>query len=64
MKRFECQCTDDKIMEMKNQGWRLYFGGDANKNVFRVVILMISPKVSHTSISIKLNFEATNNIVE
>ena len=42
----------------------MYFDGDSSKKTFRVGIPLVSPKRVHTSISIKLNFEVSNNVAE
>lgn len=36
----------------------------ANRKGFGVGVLLVSPNESQTSLTIKLNFEATNNITE
>jgi len=42
----------------------MYFDGASNQKGFRAGVLLVSPEGVHTSISIKLDFENINNIVE
>ena len=42
----------------------MYFDGAVNQYGNEIGILLITPKGSHIPLAIKINFEATNNIVE
>jgi ribonuclease HI len=44
--------------------WKLYFDGASSKDGSRVGIVMISPTKEKILLSYKLEFEATNNVVE
>ena len=44
--------------------WKLYFIGAANSTGNRVGVVLVSPKGQQILVSVKLNFDCTNNIME
>ena len=50
-------------MDIKLRAWKIYFDG-AVKYGNGIGILLITPDGSHIPLAVKLNFEATNNMVE
>ena len=44
--------------------WKMYFNGASNQHGYEVGVLLIAPDGVHIPLSAKLNFVATNNIVE
>jgi ribonuclease HI len=42
----------------------MYFDGAANLKGYGIWVLLVSPDDLHIPISIKLNFETTNNVAE
>ena len=44
--------------------WKLYFDGATNSTVNAMGAILISPKGQQIPISVKLNFDCTNNITE
>ena len=44
--------------------WNMYFDGAINQYGNGIEILLITPKGSHIPLAIKLNFKATNNMIE
>ncbi|XP_075665967.1 uncharacterized protein LOC142635750 [Castanea sativa] len=55
---------DKDVLDVKLGTWKMYFDGAINQYGNGIGILLITPKGSHIPLAIKLNFEATNNIVE
>ena len=53
--------SDEDIMGIELESWKMYFDGATNKNVSGIGILLISPKGTHIPFSGRLNFLATNN---
>ena len=51
-------------MMTEEESWYLYFDGASNKQGCGVGVLLISPKEEHTPISVKLDFDVTNNATE
>lgn len=49
--QFECQFPNDRIMEMENQEWSLYFDGVVNKKGFGVGLLLVSLNESYTPLA-------------
>ena len=61
----EVDFPDEDIMKLaEKKKWNMYFDGAANRRGCGIGILLVSPEESHTPLAIKLNFLATNNIVE
>ena len=44
--------------------WKLYFDGAANSTRNEVRAVLVSPKGQQIPVSVKLNFDCTNNITE
>ena len=51
-------------MGVKLGEWKMNFDGVVNQYGNGIEILLITPKGSHIPLAIKLNFDATNNMVE
>ena len=55
---------DEEILMTQDDKWVMYFDGASNKKGCGVGVLLISPEGAHTPISVKLDFEVTNNAAE
>ncbi|XP_074318435.1 uncharacterized protein LOC141655245 [Silene latifolia] len=55
---------DENVVHVENDAWDLYFDGASNYMGYGVGILLISPTGEHVPVSIKLDFNVTNNAVE
>ena len=55
---------DKDILGVELGTWKMYFDGVVNQYGSEIGILLITPEGFHIPLAIKLNFEATNNIVE
>ena len=44
--------------------WKMYFDGASNQHGYGVGVLLIAPNGVHIPLLAKLNFVATNNVVE
>src|SRR6187397_229645 len=55
---------DENLMMTEDDTWTLYFDGASNQKGCGVGVLLISPKEEHVPISIKLDFDVTNNDAE
>src|SRR6188472_119557 len=55
---------DEDLMVMEDDTWTLYFDGASNQKGCGVGVLLVSPKEEHVPISIKLDFDVTNNAAE
>nr|XP_023906115.1 uncharacterized protein LOC112017890 [Quercus suber] len=55
---------DKDILDVELGMWKMYFDGAINQYGNGIGMLLITPKGSHIPLVIKLNFEATNNMVE
>ena len=53
-----------KTFQMELGTWKMYFDRAVNQNGKGIGILLITLEGSHIPLAIKLNFEATNNMVE
>ena len=51
-------------MDVELGTWKMYFDGAINQYGDRIGILLITLEGSHIPLTIKLNFEATNNMAE
>ena len=51
-------------MDVELGTWKMYFDGAINQYGDRIGILLITLDGSHIPLTIKLNFEATNNMAE
>ena len=54
---------DKDILDIELGAWKMYFDG-ANQYGNVIGVLLITLDGSHIPLAVKLNFEATNNIVE
>ena len=54
--------SDEDIMGIEVESWKMYFDGATNKNISGIGVLLISPKGAHIPFSGTLNFPATNNV--
>lgn len=41
--KLKCQFLNDRIMEIRRQGWKIYYDRAANRKGFGVGVLLISP---------------------
>ena len=55
---------DEEILLVEEDAWMMYFDRASNKKGFGVDILLVSPEGAHIPISVKPNFEITNNMIE
>ena len=55
---------DEDILGVELGEWKMNFDGVVNQYGNGIEILLITPKGSHIPLAIKLNFDATNNMVE
>ncbi|XP_074318565.1 uncharacterized protein LOC141655379 [Silene latifolia] len=55
---------DKNILQANVESWDLYFDGASNPRWYGIWVLLISPEGEHKPISVKLDFEVTNNAVE
>jgi hypothetical protein len=58
------QCKDQPLTDQQNKVWKMYFDGSSSKEGYGAGILLISPSQEVITLSYKLEFETTNNIVE
>jgi ribonuclease HI len=58
------QHRDHPMNDQQDRLWKMYFDGSSSKEGFGVGILLISPLKEVITLSYKLEFETTNNIVE
>ncbi|XP_074266813.1 uncharacterized protein LOC141590100 [Silene latifolia] len=55
---------DENVIHIEDDVWDLYFDGASNYMGYGVGILLISPTGEHLPVSIKLDFNVTNNAAE
>ncbi|XP_030927277.1 uncharacterized protein LOC115953662 [Quercus lobata] len=55
---------NEDTLDIELEAWKLYFDGAVNQYGNGIGVLLITPDGSHMPLAIKLNFEATNNMVE
>ena len=55
---------DEDILDVELGTWKMYFDGTINQYGNGIGILLITPEGFHIPLTIKLNFEATNNMAE
>ena len=55
---------DKEILDVELRTWKMCFDGVVNQYGNEIGLLLITPKGSHIPLAIKLNFVATNNMVE
>ena len=51
-------------MGIEVESWEMYFDGATNQNRSGIGVLLISPKRTHVPFFGRLNFLATNNVIE
>ena len=56
--------SDEDIMGIEVESWKMYFDGATNQNGSGIGVLLISPKGTHIPFFGRLNFPATNNTTE
>ena len=56
--------SDEDILDIELRAWKMYFDGAVNQYGNGIGVLLITPEGSHIPLAVKLNFEATNNMVE
>ena len=56
--------SDEDIMGIEVESWKLYFDGATNQNGSGFGVLLIFPKGTHIPFSSKLYFPTTNNATE
>ena len=60
----EYDFPDEDLLMTEDDSWTLYFNGASNQKGCGVGVLLVSPNEEHISISMKLNFDVTNNAAE
>ena len=55
---------DEDIFQTKLDAWDQYFDGASNYKGYGVGVLLISPEGDHVPISVKIDFNVTNNAAE
>ena len=55
---------NEDILDIKLGAWKMFFNGAVNWYGNGIGVFMITPEGSHIPLAIKLNFKATNNMVE
>lgn len=55
---------DEHLCTTNTDSWELYFDGASNQNGCGAGVILISPDKEHLPISVRLDFEATNNAAE
>lgn len=55
---------DEHLCTTNTDSWELYFDGASNQNGCGAGVILISPDKEHIPISVRLDFEATNNAAE
>ena len=63
-KEIQGDFSDEDIMEIEVESWKMYFDGATNENGSGIGVLLISPKGVRIPFSSRLNFPATNNATE
>ena len=55
---------DEDILDIELGAWKMYFDRAMNQYGNGIGVLLITPDGSYVPLARKLNFEATNNMVE
>lgn len=55
---------DEQVLATELGVWTMYFDGASNQKGFGIGVLLVSPDGDHIPISVKLDFEVTNNAAE
>ena len=53
-----------EVLQVEEDVWIRYLNGASNQKGFSVGIPLVSPEEARTIISVKLDFEITNNVAE
>ena len=56
--------SDKDILDIELEAWKMYFDGAVNQYRNEIGVLLITPDGSHVPLTVKLNFEATNNMAK
>ena len=56
--------SDKYILDIELEAWKMYFDGAVNQYRNEIGVLLITPDGSHVPLTVKLNFEATNNMAK
>ena len=56
--------SNKEILDIELGAWKMYFDGAVNRYGNGIGVLLITSKGSHIPLVVKLNFKATNNMVE
>ena len=56
--------SDEDIMGIEVESWKMYFNGATNQNGSGIGVLLIFPKGTHIPFSSRLHFPTTNNATE
>ena len=56
--------SNKEILDIELGAWKMYFDGAVNQYGNGIGVLLITSKGSHIPLVVKLNFKATNNMVE
>ena len=60
----EYDFPDEELLMTEDDTCTLYFDGASNQKGCGVGVLIVSPQEEHIPISIKLDFDVTNNVAE
>jgi ribonuclease HI len=52
------------VIDQGNEVWKIYFDGSSSKEGYGTGIVLIYPSKEVVTLSYKMEFETTNNIVE
>ena len=55
---------DKDILDIELEAWKMCFDGAVNQYRNEIGVLLITPDGSHVPLTVKLNFEATNNMAK
>ncbi|XP_056688347.1 uncharacterized protein [Spinacia oleracea] len=55
---------DEELLMIEDDYWTLYFDDASNQKGCGVGVLVVIPEGAHVPISVKVDFEATNNVTE
>ena len=56
--------SNEGVLQVEDDMWMMYFDRSSKQKGFTVGILLVSPEGAHTLISIKRDFDVTNNVAE
>src|SRR5918999_367749 len=55
---------DEELLMTEDESWTLYFDGASNQKGAGIGVLLVSPQDKHIPMSVKLDFNVTNNAAE